>query len=1104
MFKQLIFLAAFLAALFINAQSDFKFIPSGTYMTKGYSLLLNENYNESIDFFKQVHRSDTNYDAAQFNIVIAQFDSEQFLDLEKTALSAIQDENEYSSKIYYLYIESLIKLKDYKEANEVIAKGKKAFPLYFQYEYLSAKILIDQKKIKAAIETLHFILNIHPQHSESHYQLAKIKADQGYITEAILGFEMAIISNRSSSVLNESYVAMEDLMNNNYAVINKHKGKNVFKTLDQMIESKIALKENYQSSLGLNYMVARQTDLLAKQFAYKDETGSFGMNYYGRFFDMVIKNNLERGYILYVLSILNSPEIEKSIKKHSAQITEFENFLKNYWHEYQNKIKYPIKGETYVGDYNYSNSGILYGIGKIENDVNSGDWVFFYTNGNIKSKLSYNIKGELHGDCVWYDVYGNIFQQGTYENDKINGSATFSRNNNCKWYSGSFEDNEIEGELKLYANDGILLETKSLKNNRLNGAWKEYSKSGIVISECAYKSGKFDGLYRTYYNNGSLNEEYSYYLGKIEGDYRSYHLNGELANKGQYKNGIQVGQWTDYHYNGKVKGAYFYDQEGLAQKWHIKYSLNGDTISKTPYKNGKINGVKTDYYKDGSVLWEHLYKKGKLKKYTNYSKSGAVNSFGKKEYNLSDMFGFKYISATLKKGRFHGEHKTYYKSGRLLKLRNYSKGILIGEYKDYYESGKLETRCFLKNGLYHGKFESYHSSGQLYAVGYYNEGDKIGEWKYYSPNGKISQSEYFTNGVISGILTEYNLDGEKEYETKYNDQVVVRTDVFDKEGNLIKRYSTPQGNGDYSLLYTNGTVKMNGKLNGGRQNGEIVYMYPNGKIEESRVRINGVYHGVQTVYHSNGKVRRTGEFKQGFKEGKWVAYHYNGNKYWEADYTHDVIRDSITYFHTSGKIEKRIYYNIEGDILNRVDYHENGEIMSKTPYEFDLIHGEVNSYDETGTLMVSKRYNGGQIYEYSFNKEGKLLPYTSFNGTGKIEAKYDNGNKSAEFNLKDGLYEGVYVRYFSNGKTWIATNYFEDEIDGKYSEYYSNGILKTEGDYTLGELNGKYFTYHNNGQVESETTYVFDEKHGVAKYFTREGKLISTITYNENVVIDIK
>ena len=88
----------------------------------------------------------------------------------------------------------------------------------------------------------------------------------------------------------------------------------------------------------------------------------------------------------------------------------------------------------------------------------------------------------------------------------------------------------------------------------------------------------------------------------------------------------------------------------------------------------------------------------------------------------------------------------------------------------------------MKNGNYHGTFESFHVSGKEQTKGHYYNGLKSGEWKFYNKNGSLSQIEFFLDGKLDGVLVEYNNVGLKEYETKYNGGVIVRTDVFHEDG----------------------------------------------------------------------------------------------------------------------------------------------------------------------------------------------------------------------------------------------------------------------------------------------------------------------------------
>lgn len=1105
MLRNLTLFFAIATSVISQAQADWKHVPSGVHLEAGNNHLNNEEYNAAINFYDKINRSDTLYDAAQFNTVLCLFNKEDYSGLIKVVKKAIQDENGFETDLYKYYVEALIAQKKYTEARVIAKEALKKYPLVFHYEYLIGKSYIEEGEVLKGEKLIQDVIAGHYQHAPSHYTLGKSKADRGHFAESLFAFQFAIIANRSSDFLGKSYMGMVNTLTDNYEVKKSEEINSNYKNLNQLVKSQIASKETYKADIKMPHLINNIIDIMFKQFEYKEGQNLFTMDYYGKFFHEVKTRRLQKGYILYLLSIDMSPATQQMVNIHRDEVEAFEKLLTEYFEKPQSKITYPINGKTYEGTYNYTSSGRLFGIGEIKDDNAIGSWIYFYPTGVVKSEVSYNNEGELNGKSTWYDAFGNIIQYGTYKDGKLNGEGYFSHDDNdCKWYSATFIDNEWEGKAEICNGAGIPIERKSFVEGKLVGEYTEIGLSGSVTSKVNYVNDKMEGPIDAFYDNGKVYGEAVMKNGLFNGKQLKLHENGKTMILGQFKDGKSVGKWQEFYYDGSIAAQYSYNSAGELDGDYIEFELNGDTATKTPYKNGSLTGMKIDYAANNKPLWKRLYKNGKLKKYFNLDSNGVIINKGKKNYLLHDIYGYKYIEGTVKGSGFHGEYKTYWKNGAIHTKRNYKKGVAIGKHEEFYESGEVDFIEYFKDDLRHGRYESYYINGNKYAEGYFDNGDKVGEWKYYHPNGKVRLTEYYSNGSLRGIVCEYSIEGVLQYETLYKGGVIVRADVFNEDGKLLKRYQLPQGNGDYSLVHPSGYNRMKGNFAHGEQNGEFKFMYPNGKVYEIRNRINGVYHGKLKLYYPDGKLMREGNYEHGKKVGPWKSYHFNGELSFEANYEYDVVRDSSVWYDSKGQKYKCFHYDVLGNETKQVYYHPNGALSSISYMDNDFVHGILNTYDDQGELLISRKYNGGQIVAYSFMKDGKLQPYKPFNGTGVIKATFNNGKPSAEFHLKKGYYEGKYIRYYSNGQIWIDSKNKSDKSTGMYKVYYSNGNLKFEGEYDFDRLNGICNSYWENGKVKEKENYVQGALHGECKYYSEAGKLLYTIVYNDDVPVSIK
>ncbi|MDG1518009.1 MAG: hypothetical protein P8Q42_08255 [Flavobacteriales bacterium] len=1102
--KNLFVIGSLILGYLVQAQSDFTYKTSGQLLVEAYTHLGNEETEKGIDVFSEIHESDSLYSSAQLSKLVSQFSLNDFKGTIESCDELLHRDLDLLDVAYEWKIKSLTKLKKFVKAHEIIATGKRKYPLYFKYDFEKAKLLLEEKKYEEAKKLLQTILLSHPEHSASHYELANLMAQQGAKLEALFGFQMAIMINRSSTVLQKSYVGMEDVIQNNFEIKNeKAKNNKYFKSINNLIESGLAIKSGYKSALNLNYMVDKVCDLIFNQFNYEKGTGDFSMEYYGKFFGEIKKQELAIGYTLYVLSVINNAVVNNAIVKNRGVFDKFQTKLYAYWHAYLQEHKYTVNGKIYENDYVNDENGKLTAVGNKNDDGNrEGLWTYFYASGKVAAEVVYNANGKLEGQNTWYAEEGYIKESGFYKDGKINGEGYFTRKNGCAQYGGNFVDNKLDGAINVYYENGLLKAVKNFKQNDLDGEFKEYYYNGKLASFVNIVDEENEGMFYKFYPNGDTLSKKEFTKGKAKGDFVEYHENGKVALKGKYKAGDRTGTWTRYYYDGTLEAQYSY-KNGWYNGDYLNFSANGDTVLYCSYKEGKLHGDYKDYV-NNKMLWKHIYKVGKLKKYFNYDLQGELLNSGKKEYVLNNRYGYKKYEATRTGKGYHGKHLVYFNNGKINVKKNYKKGVLDGDYTEYYKWGTVSVEKYYKEGKVHGAFKSYYDNGKIYAEGDYFEGDKVGAWKYHHPNGKLKKEVYFQHGNSVGYISEYAISGELTNKFYYKEEILYHTETYDINGALISRIKTPQGNGAYNYKSVVGHDYLKSTMHGGKHNGIKEFFYPNGQVSETSEIFNGDTHGKYQSFYPNGAKKEVGNYEYDLKEGEWIVYNHNGKISNRSTYKSGEIRDSSVSYYITGELESIYYYDVEGKLTLQKYYHTSGAVNCIIPYEAGVIHGEYTNNDGFEEPVISRVFKGGICVSYKYMKDGKFIDPIVIDGTGKLKTTYNNGKFGTEYAEENSLYEGAYKRMHSNGALWVTGTYIHNERDGLYTSYYTTGKKRYEANYEMGRLNGAYTKYNKNGKLISEVNYVQGTKEGIAKYYDLKGKLLYTLTYKNGVVVKVQ
>jgi len=84
-------------------------------------------------------------------------------------------------------------------------------------------------------------------------------------------------------------------------------------------------------------------------------------------------------------------------------------------------------------------------------------------------------------------------------------------------------------------------------------------------------------------------------------------------------------------------------------------------------------------------------------------------------------------------------------------------------------------------------------------------------------------------------------------------------------------------------------------------------------------------------------------------------------------------------------------------------------------------------------------------------------------------------NSEHYFEDENGLKQGEYKKYYSNGQLWFHCYFKNNNIHGEYKEYYSGGQLWVHCYYKDNNRHGEYKRYYKDGSLNYIKYYSNDK-----------------------------
>ena len=195
-----------------------------------------------------------------------------------------------------------------------------------------------------------------------------------------------------------------------------------------------------------------------------------------------------------------------------------------------------------------------------------------------------------------------------------------------------------------------------------------------------------------------------------------------------------------------------------------------------------------------------------------------------------------------------GSWTTYFKTGKIKFIAEYTKGVPNGKFLKFYENGKLREKGIFLDNHFSDTLYRYYQNGNLESMVVYNEkGEETGINKYFHDNGNIALVYEKQDNKIANKISWYNQDGALKHQ--------VETAPFGKIKPLFENES--------SFAFDNSLVKK--KVYSLRIAGPIT--------KDSLFNPNGF----NVVYTKHDEIFQIGLFSEGsLVDGKSYQYDENG------------------------------------------------------------------------------------------------------------------------------------------------------------------------------------------------------------------------------------
>ncbi len=155
----------------------------------------------------------------------------------------------------------------------------------------------------------------------------------------------------------------------------------------------------------------------------------------------------------------------------------------------------------------------------------------------VERQIARYSDNSVAADGAYHENYpnGKPFIEGQFRNGLQTGDWTYYFDNGQVNRKVTYDDGKLNGGWEVHREDGTLAAKRSFKGGLRDGEWITYDATGKQpLAEEHYSQGQQDGVWKTWFPNGKLKQQVSFKNGKRDGVSAQWDDKGQKLIEAEY------------------------------------------------------------------------------------------------------------------------------------------------------------------------------------------------------------------------------------------------------------------------------------------------------------------------------------------------------------------------------------------------------------------------------------------------------------------------------------------------------------------------------------------------------------------------------------------